>query len=112
GQSPTQTATSGQPAPILEQLTGARCYASRNPQSRRATCVAVCSKRVTLLPKLIRSRRVDGTEEAAGMLSGQLFGPGGRTTPECWSDRRWIRIAPHPTEAQHERRRSRTRQSQ
>jgi hypothetical protein len=27
-----------------------------------------------------------GTEQAAGMLGGQLFGPGGNTTPEYWID--------------------------
>src|SRR2546428_10750605 len=34
-----------------------------------------------------------GTEQAAGMLSGQLFGPGGNTTLEYWIDGRRIRAA-------------------
>jgi hypothetical protein len=35
-----------------------------------------------------------GTEQSAGMLSDQLFGPGGKTTPEYWIDGRPIRAAP------------------
>src|SRR5881397_3239303 len=31
---------------------------------------------------LSESRSAGGTEQTAGMLSGQLFGPGGNTTPE------------------------------
>src|SRR5260370_26835799 len=34
-----------------------------------------------------------GTEQAAGMLSGQLFGPGGNTTLAYWIDGRRIRDA-------------------
>src|SRR2546428_8180225 len=42
---------------------------------------------------LTESRSAGGTEQAAGMLSGQLFGPGGDTTPEYWIDGRRIRAA-------------------
>jgi hypothetical protein len=34
-----------------------------------------------------------GTDQAAGLLSGQLFGPGGNTTLEYWIDGRRIRAA-------------------
>src|SRR5262245_19817561 len=45
--------------------------------------------------KSTRSRSAGGTEDADGMLSGQLFGPGGNTTPECWIDGRRMRAAPN-----------------
>src|SRR5262245_35745062 len=38
----------------------------------------VCGKRATLLGNADESRRMTGTGQAAGMLSGQLFGPGGQ----------------------------------
>jgi hypothetical protein len=62
-------------------------------ESRRATYPAVCSKRATL-PADLRERSARGTQQAAGMLRGQLFGPGGNTTPECWIDGRRIWAAP------------------
>ena len=40
---------------------------------------------------LTESVRARGTEQADGMLGGQLFGPGGKTTPEYWIDGRPIR---------------------
>ena len=43
---------------------------------------AVCGKRATLLGDADESHRMGGTGQPAGMLSGQLFGPGGNTTPE------------------------------
>ena len=42
----------------------------------------VCGKRATLLGDADESHRMGGTGQPAGMLSGQLFGPGGNTTPE------------------------------
>src|SRR5258708_2415540 len=42
---------------------------------------------------LTESRSVRGTEQADGMLGGQLFGPGGKTTLEYWIDGRRIRAA-------------------
>jgi len=57
--------------------------------------VEVCGKRVTLADELNTRRSADGTEEADGMLSGQRFGPGGNTTPECWIDGRRMRAAPN-----------------
>jgi hypothetical protein len=41
--------------------------------------------------RLTESVRARGTEQADGMLGGQLFGPGGKTTPEYWIDGRPIR---------------------
>ena len=45
--------------------------------------------------KSTHSRSAGGTEDADGMLSGQRFGPGGNTTPECWIDGRRMRAAPN-----------------
>jgi hypothetical protein len=61
-----------------------RCYASLNRRSGPATYPAVCSKRATPLDNVHQaaSRSARGTDQAAGWLSGQLFGPGGDTTPE------------------------------
>src|SRR6266436_6908947 len=42
---------------------------------------------------LTESRSARGTEQADGMLGGQLFGPGGNTTLEYWIDGRRIRAA-------------------
>src|SRR6516225_10095934 len=56
------------------------CYASTNRRSRQATYQAVCGKRTTLLSNGDQSRRMGGTGQAAGMLRGQVFGPGGNTT--------------------------------
>jgi hypothetical protein len=39
------------------------------------------------------SLRIGGTGRPAGMLRGQLFGPGGNTTPEYWIDGRRVRAA-------------------
>ena len=36
----------------------------------------------TLLSNADQSCRMSGTSQAAGMLRGQVFGPGGNTTPE------------------------------
>src|SRR5262245_62245543 len=36
--------------------------------------------------ELRESQSTGGTKHADGMLSGQLFGPGGNTTPEYWID--------------------------
>jgi hypothetical protein len=41
--------------------------------------------------RLTESVRARGTEQADGMLGGQLFGPEGKTTPEYWIDGRPIR---------------------
>src|SRR6516162_9691608 len=65
------------------------CYASTNRRSRQATYQAVCCKRATLLSNGDQSRRMGGTGQAAGMLRGQQFGPGGNTTP----DDRWAASA-------------------
>src|SRR6516225_2580037 len=51
-------------------------------QYTRGTYAPVCGKRATLLGDADESRRMGGTGQQAGMLSGQLFGPGGNTTPE------------------------------
>src|SRR5260221_4065473 len=42
---------------------------------------------------LTESRSARGTEQADGMLGGQLFGPGGNTTLEYWIDGRRMRAA-------------------
>src|SRR5260221_13952117 len=42
---------------------------------------------------LTESRSVRGTEQADGMLGGQLFGPGGKTPLEYWIDGRRIRAS-------------------
>ena len=38
---------------------------------------------------LTESRSARGTEQADGMLGGQLFGPGGIPLPNIWIDGRW-----------------------
>jgi hypothetical protein len=68
-------------------------YASTNGRGRCATYQAVCGKRATLLGEARGCRSALGTEQADGMLSGQLFGPGGNTTLEYWIDGRRIRAA-------------------
>jgi hypothetical protein len=72
-------------------------YASTNRRGKCTTYRAVCGKRATLLDNADRASRKPrvraGTEQAAGMLSGQLFGPGGNTTLEYWIDGRRIRAA-------------------
>ena len=55
-----------------------RCHAFANSQYTRGTYAPVCGKRATLLGNADESRRMTGTGQAAGMLSGQLFGPGGQ----------------------------------
>ena len=42
----------------------------------------VCGKQATLLGDADEIHRMGGTGQAAGMLRGQVFGPGGNTTPE------------------------------
>ena len=54
----------------------------------------VCGKRVTLADEVNTRRSADGTEDADGMLSGQRFGLGGNTTPECWIGGPRMRAAP------------------
>jgi hypothetical protein len=39
------------------------------------------------------THRMGGTGQPAGMLSGQLFGPGGNTIPSNWIDGRPMRAA-------------------
>src|SRR5438874_12468519 len=75
--------------PLLPTLS----YASANRRSRRVTYPTVCSKRATLLGNANGPTVCAGTERDNGMLSGQLFGPGGNTTLEYWIDGRRIRAA-------------------
>jgi hypothetical protein len=61
-------------------------YALANRGDSRATYPAVCSKQVTLRCNADPVNGVVGTEQPDGMLGGQLFGPGGNSTPEYWID--------------------------
>ena len=51
-------------------------YAFTNRRGRCATYQAVCGKGTTLLSEARGPRSALGTEQADGMLRGQLFGPG------------------------------------
>ena len=70
-----------------------RCHAFTNSQYSCVAYAPVCGKRATLLGDADESHRMGGTGQPAGMLRGQLFGPGGNTTPEFWIDGRPIRAA-------------------
>jgi hypothetical protein len=70
-----------------------RCYASTDRRSRQVTYSAVCSKRATPLGNVDRANRKPQCGRNLTkhwILSDQLFGPGGDTTPELLD--RWPAI--------------------
>jgi hypothetical protein len=68
-------------------------YAGTNSANAQVTYPAVCGKRATFLGNGDSNKRMSGTGRPAGLLRGQLFGPGGNTTPEYWIDGRRVRAA-------------------